>query len=150
MKLLKDIEDFIEVRLSYQTRLQFLEQQEELNKMKAEQEEKRKQEEQEQQKQLQELEKKKWLYKAEVFACNTQDELMKLFSETKYWDLFDYIKPFFTERKNYILEQEQIQHKQKEFQDYLQSINYNKEDCIIQKNSQWETLIYKLIGRWNK
>lgn len=127
-------------------RKQFLEQQEELNKIKAEQEEKRKQE----QKQLQELEKKKALYKAEVFACNTQDELMKLFSKTKYWDLFDYIKPFFTERKNYILEQEQIQQKQKEFQDYLQSINYNKEDCIIQKNSQWETLIYKLIWKWNK
>lgn len=145
-----------EMELPYKQRKQFLEQQEELNKMKAEQEEKRKQEEQQQrekqlqeQKQLQEIEKKKWLYKAEVFACNTQDELMKLFSETKYWDLFDYIKPFFTERKNYILEQEQIQQKQKEFQDYLQSINYNKEDCIIQKNLKGETLIYKLIWKWS-
>ena len=91
IKELKDIEDTEDVRTTYNQRRDFLEQQEELNKIKAEQEEKRKQEEQKQkeeeqqkQKELQEQEKKKELYKAEVLACNTQDELMSLFSETKY------------------------------------------------------------------
>ena len=58
LKSLKDIEDVVEVRLAYENKLQFLEQQEELNKMKAEQEEKRKQEEQEKRKQEQEEEQK--------------------------------------------------------------------------------------------
>ena len=53
-----------------------------------------------------------------------------------------------TKRKNEILEKVKKDQQQKEFQQYLHSIWYSPNDCIIQNNSQGETLIYKLIWKW--
>lgn len=133
-----------------------IEQQEELNKIKTEQEEKRKQEEEEQKKKQQEEEQKKKLKETrrvalvdKINSIQTEEELKELYFKEDMQDLIPEVKHIFTERKNEILERVKQEQQQKEFQDYLQSINYNKEDCIIKKEWQ-ETLIYKLIGKWNK
>lgn len=135
-------------------RKQFLKQQEELNKMKAEQEEKRKQEEQEKRKQEQEEEQKRKIKETrrvalvdKINSIQTEEELKELYFKEDVQDLIPEVKHIFTERKNEILKQEQEKQKQKEFQDYLSSIWYNSENCIIKKEWQ-ETLIYKLIGKY--
>ncbi len=136
-------------------RKQFLEQQEELNKIKAEQEEKRKQEEEEQKKKQQEEEQKRKLketriasLKSKIWNTQTEEELKELYFKEDIQDLIPEVKHIFTERKNEILEKVKKDQQQKEFQQYLYSIWYSPNDCIIQNNSQWETLIYKLIGKW--
>lgn len=157
LKSLKDIEDVIEVRLAYETRKQFLEQQEELNKMKAEQEEKRKQEEDEQKRKQQEEEQKRKLKETriadlrnKIFKMQTEEELKELYFKEDIQDIILEVRDFFTTRKKNIIEEKEFKQKQKDFQDYLQSINYNKEDCIIQEKQQGDILIYKLIWKWNK
>lgn len=133
-----------------------IEQQEELNKMKAEQEEKRKQEEQEKRKQEQEEEQKRKLKETrrvtlvdKINSTQTEEELKELYFKEDIQDLIPEVKHIFTQRKEEILKQEQEKQKQKDFQDYLSSIWYNSENCIIKKEWQ-ETLIYKLIWKWNK
>lgn len=155
LKSLREIEDVVEVRLAYETRVQFLEQQEELNKMKAEQEEKRKQEEEEQKKKQQEEEQKRKLKETrrvtlvdKINSIQTEEELKELYFKEDIQDLIPEVKHIFTERKNEILEKIKKDQQQKEFQDYLSSIWYNSENCIIKKEWQ-ETLIYKLIGKWS-
>lgn len=153
----EDIKNIFDNKKEYlikqeEQRKQFIEQQEELNKIKAEQEEKRRQEEQEKRKQEQEEEQKRKIKETIVNKINsiqTEEELKELYFKEDIQDLIPEVKHIFTERKNEILKQEQEKQKQKEFQDYLSSIWYNSESCIIKKEWQ-ETLIYKLIGKWNK
>lgn len=137
---------------TFNQKKQFLEQQEELHKIKAEQEEKRKQEEDEQKRKQQEEEQKRKIKETrrvtlvdKINSIQTEEELKELYFKEDTQDLE--VKHIFTERKNEILKQEQEKQKQKEFQDYLSSIWYNSENCIIKKEWQ-ETLIYKLIGKW--
>ena len=144
-----------EIEALYKQRKQFLEQQEELNKIKAEQEEKRKQEEEEQKKKQQEEEQKRKIketriadLKSKIWNTQTEEELKELYFKEDIQDLIPEVKHIFTERKNEILEKVKKDQQQKEFQQYLYSIWYSTNDCIIQNNSQWETLIYKLIGKW--
>ena len=144
-----------EIIIAYNNKKQFLEQQEELNKIKAEQEEKRKQEEEEQKKKQQEEE---WKMKIKetrrialvdkINSIQTEEELKELYFKEDIQDLIPEVKHIFTERKNEILEKVKKDQQQKEFQQYLHSIWYSPNDCIIQNNSQGETLIYKLIWKW--
>ena len=156
LKDLKDLEDIIEVQLSYTTRFQFLEQQEELRKIKEEQEKQRIKEQEEQRVKEQEEQKVRKIKEArladiknKILTLQTEEELRTLYFQEDIQDLIPEVKHIFTERKQEILAKVKQEQQQKEFQDFLQSINYNKEDCIIQK-TWWETLIYKLIGKWNK
>lgn len=165
LKSINELEDFYnslefykeELEILYKQQKQFLKQQEELNKIKAEQEEKRKQEEEEQKKKQQEEEQKRKLketriadLKSKIWNTQIEEELKELYFKEDIQDLIPEVKHIFTERKNEILEKVKKDQQQKEFQQYLYSIWYSPNDCIIQKNSQWETLIYKLIGKWNK
>ena len=106
-------------------------------------EEKRKQEEEEQKKKQQEEEKKRKLketriidLKSKIWNTQTEEELKELYFKEDIQDLIPEVKHIFTERKQEILAKIKQEQQQKEFQEYLQSINYNKEDCITQKNQQ--------------
>lgn len=163
LKSIKDLFDVEQVRLAYNMRVQFLEQQEEMNKMKKEQEKieqeqrKKEQEEREQeQKRLQEenrkkqeREKNKQNFIIHIMNISSQEELVKLFSNNNFWDLLEELKPYFTKRKQDLIQIEEREKQRKAFQEYTVSIWYNNQTWITKDN--WdEILIYNLIWKWKK
>ena len=156
LKGLKNIEDTEKVKEAYKNRISFLEQQEELQKMKKEKLEAEKLEKEKLEKdklEKEELEAKKLrrkqLFIAQISSCNSEEELKNLYFNNDSSDLLEECKYRFTEKKLEITEQEKEEQAEKKFQEYLEGIWYNKEKDIIRKDTNWNKLIYKLIWTYN-